>query len=375
MYECFLKGLNMTKILRTIFLIIICLALGANFITSAVAVSENQKGVLCVSYRGDTAEYESNTPEAVVSAFNKGADFVSINIRKSADGELLLCRENETEVKGATLKEMFTLLNTDDVLILDFESYLKDEIYAFLEKEKAFSSVVLRINDSEKNIRNWLEGKNENLQVIGVYDSFVVFTAMSHIKNLGDCGMKIVQYQSKNYFNEMFGSLVSKTIKSENETKAMVATYNPDLCGQRSDSEDGWNDLIKKGYSVIETNNLTAFIGYINANENIRLELTQLFERASAIETDSYNSVSKENLEDAIETAQALLNSDIASCDELQSSVSKLRFAMDNLALKSVDDTQKGALNITAGKVIAAVLVGAVILLAQIYTYKKQKNN
>ena len=373
MYECFPKGLNMTKFFRIILFMILCFVVGSNLILPAFAESENLNAILCVSYRGDTAEFESNSPEAVVSAFSKGADFVSVNIRKTADGELVLCRENETEVKGVTLKDMMGQLSEDDVLILDSEPQLKDEIYELLESEDAFSSAIIRINDSTGNILKWIDGKNENLQVIGVYDSFVVFTAMSHIRNLGENGMQIVQYQSKNYFNEMFGSLVSKTIKAQDKAKALVPTYSPDLCGQRSDSEDGWNDLIKKGYSVIETNNLDAFLGYIKANESIRLELSALTEKAYAIDVDKYNTVSKENLEDAIAVAQGLLNGGAASSDELQSSASKLILAMDNLALKSADDTQKGALNITAGKVIATVLVGAVILAAQIYTYKMQK--
>ncbi len=373
MYECFPKGLNMTKITRTIILLILCLFLGANLILPVFAEGENQQSILCISHRGDSAEFESNTPEAVMSAFGKGADFVSVNIRKSADNELLLCNENETEIKGVTLKEMISLLDEDDVLILDFEIGLQDEIYSLIEEENAFNSVMLRINDSAKNIAGWLKDKNENLQVIGVYDSFVVFTAMSHIKTLSDEGMKFVQYQSKNYFNEMFGSFVSKKLKAETDTKAIALTYDPDLCGQRSDSEDGWNDLIKKGFSVIETNNLSAFISYVEANKNIRIELDAACKRAETIETEKYNNVSRENLEDAINTAKELLNREVVSSDEMQSSLSAIRLAVENLAFKTGEDTQKGALNITSGKVIAAVLVGAVILAAQVYTYKMQK--
>ena len=373
MYKCFPKGFNMTKIFRIFLLMCVCITLSASFLLPASAALKKDDGILCVSYRGDTAVYESNTLEAIISAFDKGADFVSVSVRKSADGKLVLCKENASEITGAALGEVLSSVDGKGVLILDFEPSLKDEVYNFLESENALDLAVMRINDSAKNISRWLEGKNENLQVIGVYDSFVVFTAESHIIKLSDSGMNIVQYQSKNYFNEMFGSLVSKTIKDENDTKAMVSTYNPDLCGQRSDSEDGWNDLIKKGFSVIETNNLDAFLGYIRSNESIRLELTALAEKATLIETDSYNDVSRENLEEAIKNAQELLKNDATSSDELQSSASKLQFAIDNLALRTDNDAQKGALNVTVGKVIAALLVGMVIFAAQVYTFKMQK--
>lgn len=374
-YEKYTKGHGMTKKIKSVLLLLLCLALSCNLLLVAGAENDDKSvsGLLSISYRGDTAEYESNSEEAVLSAFDKGADFVSVSVRKSSDSELLLCDESESEVKGIPLKEMLRLLGEGDILILDFSREIKDEVYSLIESENAFSSAILRINDSTENIINWLRDKNENLQVIGVYDSFVVFTAVSHVKKLSEIGMDFVQYQSKNYFNEMFGSQVSKELFAQGSAKAVAAAYNPDLCGQRSDSEDGWNDLIKRGFSVIETNNVEAFETYITANEKARFELTELCTKAKAIEAEKYNTVSKENLLNAIETAELLMARDFSSSDELQSACSKLIFSMENLALKTGEDTQKGALNITVGKVIAAVLVGLVILVAQIYTYKMQK--
>lgn len=364
----------MTKILRLISLIAMCFILSNAMMLSAFAKSENGSGILCVAHCGDTVGYESNSKEAVLSAFEKGADLVSVNIIKTADGEFVLCSDNNAEACGISLGEMLDLLGEDEALILDFAYELKDEIYGFIESRNAFSSAVLRINDSADNIVSWLRDKNENLQVIGVYDSFVVFTAISHIKTLGDADMQIVGYGSKNYFNEMFGSFVSGTLKQDNMPKAMISTYDPDLCGQRSDSEDGWNDLIKKGYSVIETNNLDALLRYISSNSLIRSELNDFYEKALLIEADRYNTVSRDNLTNAAEAAKMLLDSPFASSDEMQSAASRLILAMENLALKTDGDNQKGALNITSGKVIATVLVGTAILAAQIYTYKMQKH-
>jgi hypothetical protein len=184
--------------------------------------------------------------------------------------------------------------------------------------------------------------------------------------------MAFVQYQSKNYFNEMFGSFVSKAIFASS-AKAVVPTYNPDLCGQRRDSEDGWNELIKTGFSVIETNNIESFTGYIESNKNARKDLEKICSKALAIDAEKYNSVSKEKLADAITNAQELLSREVVSTDELQSAASTVALAIENLALKTGEDTQKGALNITPGKVIATVIVGFAIFAAQIYTYKMQK--
>ncbi len=358
--------------IRSFLLVIFCLALGGNFLLPAYAENEisysSFEELLCISYRGDTAVYEANSEEAVLSAFSKGADFVSANIRKSDTGELLLCGENESEVKGTALKDMLSLLGEDDVLILDFEPVLKDEIYDLLQAEDALSKAYLRIKDSAENINKWVASKDVEPSVIGVCSSFNVFTVRSFVKKLSH--LPAVQMQSKNYFNVMYDGICNNLYADK---RVIAPMYNPALCGQRSDSEDGWNDLIKKNFSIIETNNLEAFINYKNNVVEIRENLAVLLEKADKINADEYSQVSRENLADSIETARALVKGGVASCDELQSAYSSLLLSINNLTPKQGEDTQKGALNITGGKVAAAVLVGIAILAAQIYTYKMQK--
>jgi hypothetical protein len=168
----------------------------------------------------------------------------------------------------------------------------------------------------------------------------------------------------------MYGSLCYRLYRDN----VIAPMYDPDLCGQRSDSEDGWNDLIKKNFSIIETNNTDAFVAYKNNAETLRENLSVLLNKTQEINMQEYSLVSRENLSEAIETAELVLDG-ASSCDELQSAYSALLLSVNNLTLKHGEDTQKGALNITAGKVIAAVLVGTAILAAQIYMYKMQKNN
>ena len=74
-----------------------------------------------------------------------------------------------------------------------------------------------------------------------------------------------------------------------------------------------------------------------------------------------------------MENAKSLLNDGVVSRDELQSAQSALILSMNKLALNTGEDAQRGALNITFGKVLAAVLVGAAILAAQIFVHKMQR--
>ena len=366
----------MTNKIKTFLTVVFCIILGAGLVLPVCAEDENSyyppQELLCISYRGDTAEYKGNTKEAVLSAFDKGADFVSVNIRKSDSGELILCGENEVAVEGAALTQMLGLLGKEDILILDFELSLKDELYDLLKAENALSKAYLRIKDSAKNINEWISSKDEEPRVIGVCSSFNVFTVRSFIKKLS--GLTAVQLQSKNHFNVMYDAVCYGLYDSRVGTWTIAPMYDPDLCGQRSDSEDGWNDLIKRNFSIIETNNLEAFVDYKNKELELRKELTALLGKAEKINSDAYSLVSRENLADSIEDAKTLVMGGAASCDELQSAQSKLILAMNNLTLKQGEDTQKGALNITAGKVMATVLVGLAIFMAQIYTYKMQKS-
>ena len=363
----------MTKKIYAFLLAIICSISAFSLVVSAenAEVYHPVEELMCISYRGDTALYEANSKEAVLSAFSKGADFVSVSVRKSQNGDFVLCSENAIEVTGVLLKDMLLSLGENKVLILDFDKDLKDEIYDLLKNENALDKAWLRIKDSASEINKWIADKDD-VNIIGVTSSFNIFTIRSFVKDLNH--LPAVQLQSKNYFNVMYDSWCYSLYDTDEGTRAAAPMYEPDLCGQRSDSEDGWNDLIKKNFSIIETNNIDSFISYKELNSQLRDNLIALLGKASAIDTEAYSLVSKENLADSIETGEDLINGGLASNDELQSAASSLQRAINNITLSDGTDTQKGALNITAGKVIAAILVGMAILIAQIYTYKMQKH-
>ena len=362
----------MTKKIYTFLLAIICLISAFSLIVSAENTESYnlREELMCISYRGDTALYEANSKEAVLSAFSKGADFVSVNVRKSQNGDFVLCSENALEVTGVLLKDMLSALEENQVLILDFDKEYKDEIYTLLKDENALDKAWLRIKDSATEINKWTSD-NDDVNVIGVTSSFNIFTIRSFVKKLNR--LPAVQLQSKNYFNVMYDSWCYSLYSSDEGTRAVAPMYDPDMCGQRSDSEDGWNNLIKKNFSIIETNNIESFVAYKELNFKLKENLITLVAKAKAIDTEVYSLVSKENLADGIETGESLISYGFASNDELQSAASVLQRAINNMTLSDGTDTQKGALNITAGKVIAALLVGMVILAAQVYTYKMQK--
>ena len=126
---------------------------------------------------------------------------------------------------------------------------------------------MLRTEEKAKGIKEWKNETGSALSVIGVRDGGVIFTSVSHIETLKD--EVLVQYQSKNYFNEMFKGFVTKRFSAEGYPRAIAPMYNADLCGQRTDSDTGWNEMINRGFSVIETNCIEELENYISRTEEV----------------------------------------------------------------------------------------------------------
>lgn len=378
-------------------------------VNSAFAVNEadvaDENRLLCISYRGDTAHYPENSLEGVISAFRKGADMVSVSVVITKDGVLALAEEESlgnicnapyesiasatyeelssyklynnrgelTEYKMSNLKELIEKTQDEDLIIVDADWQYKDEIYKISEGCNALPRVYLRTKVSAKNIAQWVASKDVKTNVIGVYDGNIIFNAISHINTLSEAGTDLVQYQSKNHFNVMYGSLVTDNFAVDGKCAAIAPMYSPDLCGQRSDSENGWNELIKKGFTAIETNNIEAFRNYTEKNIAMCSELSALTEKAEKMNTERFSLTSKENLSDAVKEAKRVLEGRIKSLDEAENAYSRLLMSMNGMKISDGEETTRGALNITAGKVIAAVIVGAALLGGQIFVNKQHR--
>ena len=368
--------------------------------------SSEQK-LICISHRGDTEFYPENPLEGEKSALKKGAYFVAVNIEKTADGVYFLCEDEslgnvcnapyeslsqmnaaeaekyklydvygkETEYKLTSLERLLEKTDSEDGLILDVKPEYKDGVYSVLSKHGALDRVILRVKESSSELVEWAQSKEEKVYVIAVYSGNIIFSTISSVKNMTMAEMPAVQYQSKNYFNVAYGDFFANRYLISENVRAVAVTYSPDLCGQRGDSSDGWNELIKKGYSVIETNNIEAFNEYRKETERLEKAIKELYEKSLAIESDKFSQVSLDNLRKAKAECEALLSGEAFSLDEAQKAYSDLLFALEDMKISTGEVDTRGALNITAGKIIATVLVGAVLLAGQIFVYKMRRNN
>lgn len=361
--------------------------------------------LLCISHRGDTVEYPENSLAAVESALKKGADFVSVSLDKTKDGVFCLCeRESlgnvcnapagnlselnfseiekyrlldiygkETEYRMTSLVELIKNTDSKDGIILDILPEDKDAVYDVLSENNALDRFVIRVQESASKLAKWADGKDEKVYVIAVYGGNIIFSTISAINSMTESGMPAVQYESKNYFNVAYGDFFSNRYLYSINARAIAATYSPDLCGQRGDDSDSWNELIGKDYSVIETNNIEAFDAYRKEAERLKKAITELLGRAFYVDPTGYSQVSLSNLEKAKLYAESVVSSPVFSLGEAQQAYSKLVFALGEMKISTGEVDTRGALNVTAGKVVAAVLVGAALLCGQIYVFKMRK--
>lgn len=389
--------------LAFIFIFILNTVVFTSAITAEEKIQNNRQGLIAVSYRGDTENYPENSIEAILSAKEIGADMVSVGVQQTKD--LLILAEDEnignfcnsksesisasywdqdlencylydnsgklTECKVACLYDAL-MVAEDIILILDINPEDKDTVYDAVQYYDATDRVFLRFRENSNDIVEWVNSKDKKPNVIGIYSGNIIWNAVSHIENLPGVS-SIVHYESKNYFNVMYGSFVADRFSAEGKARALAPTYDKNLCGQREDNASGWNELIEKGYSVIETNNIESLVKYIERADELNISLEELAEKAEKTDFSAYSDVSADNLQKALQRAKAELQKGISSVGELESANSQLLLAMNRLNLSDGHESQKGALNITAGKVIAAVLVGMLILAGQIYVHKMQK--
>ena len=383
-----------------------------NFPVYAKTVEKKQmlrsnSSVMVMSHRGDESLFPSNSLEAVLSAYqNEGADMVSVSIRKTSDDVLVVCDDmplynicetDKTDISDYTYDEiknlklyryngevsdfnipkLETLIETaadEFILVIDNAWEFRDEIYEICGRLNKIESVMLRTDESSKQVTKWIDSKGEKpMDVIGIYDGNIIFNAISHIDRFSKANQPAVQYQSKNYFNVMYGSLLTDRFSNRLNSRAIAPMYDKDLCGQRSDNANGWDEMISKGFTVIETNNVKELKKHLKQCSESMEKLSGLVNEVKDTNLEQYSQVSAKNFSAALKNAQDIVHSDFASLNETQERMSVLIQAINNLTFNKGNDLQKGNINITAGKIIAVVVFGALILAGEIYVHKMHK--
>ncbi len=361
--------------------------------------------LVAVSFRGDTDAAAPNSLKAIEAAFNLGADWVSVSVQKTDDGAFVLLEDaplphqldtdrsaaadcelaelqtlhyrnangTVSDEPVATLEQALALAAGKGGLILDNAWAFRDEINALIGSRSVAVPVCLRTLDSAKKALQWQRDSGTKLYVLPVYKGNVVFNAIAHWNCLSAAKQPLAQFQSKNYFNVFYQKFTDKHFGTTFATAALAPMYDPDLCGQRSDDAVGWDDLISRGFSAIETGNIRGLAAYIAQCAAEREALAALRWPGDYPELSDYSDASAARYLEAKTAADEAFLNGRASLSQLQDAESALRTAPRQLVPAGEKDTQKGSFNLTGGKIAVIVIFGALLLGFDVFVYKKKK--
>jgi len=401
-------------ILLSVFCVIPCFAAEETASSGFIADLKNPDGkTLGIAFRGETDNYPENSLEGIAAAAQTGIDAVYADVKQTRDGVLILFADDTTE-RMLKSDKIYTIGETDykdiaDLPLKNGEGGVYEEtqhtiptIDAALQtaKENGISlvfgtttallkplsdklaeygmtdSTAVIIRDSVKNIGTALAECETQPNIIGCIRSNVIFAVTSYengIEKLG--GSAVVLKTTNRYGVNYYKSALSLL---DGRLRAVADLSDMHEAGARADTEKWWDDLIGRGYSVIITREPALFSEYLERTAQKRALLTQEVEKAEAFPLPSYKKEIfndyKKAYDDAIATAKTLLSDESSCCRDLSDAQAALSKAVNDLNL-NYDELEEGTagLNITPVSIFLCVFAVALVLSAQIYTYKKRK--
>ncbi|MEE0982144.1 MAG: glycerophosphodiester phosphodiesterase family protein [Acutalibacteraceae bacterium] len=404
----------MVRFLNKFALLILILTLVFNIFSISVgAVSredlDSAEKIICIVHRGDWHSFPENSAEAVKAGCEYG--FVSVDVKLTKDGKavlladdttdrmvvdadgktvsgnvadktyaelasLYLRAENGSEDKAKTdcrvsgLDSALSFVSEDSLLILNTNCEDFEKVYAEVKALGATEKVAFRfLSDSNSDIIK-TTSVYDDITVFGNYQGNIIFLATSAVKKSFENGMNVVELGSKNGNGVLYDEFLMD--RFDEQGRAMASMVNG-RSGKRPDSERGWDDLIRLGYSVIETNYPEQFNEYLEQIEDEEKQLNYYVDLYKSTDLQPYTTDSEKAFSTALDEAKNLLSGK-GSLSEMQNARHALQSAYDNLTLG-----EKKAVTLkfefTAGRLIAVVLCGGAIIAAQVFFFRKRDKN
>lgn len=372
-----------------------------------------------------------NSLPAIKAAENSGADIIEIDIRTTADGVLILM-EDETvtrtcygygkntvvsemtydEIKNLKLlggqggvnakktdetvptledifkdRKMYYLSSSElnptqkALLMLDFDWSIRDKISNLVIQNKMENEVIFYIDDAKPDeISAWKDTLPFEPMIMTYFKGNVIFAATANIKNDSEIAEGI-HLATKNPYGVVFGKTVHNTAY-ESAIRTMATPCIPEICGEiMQDTEVWWDYLISAGFNVIMTDNVSGLRKYVDDSHNIKaLELE--FAINECIRNWNLPDFNQDKFLDykraytnAAEKAENLMSRDMSRAySDIVTAVYELRKATADIDLNynEFEDGTAG-LTITPVRILLCIAAATVVIIAEIYVYKKKR--
>lgn len=369
--------------------------------------SDGKKNIICIAHRGDWHSFPENSAEAINAAAEY--DAVSVDIRLTADGKPVLMADEKVDrmsvdgegksVSGkvssftlAQLKELYLRESNGGIdkkkttcripelkeiyetaagrtaVMLNVQENDFKTVYDYVKALGKLDETVFRINAKPQKIIE-LTRDLDGVNVTGNYQGNIIFLATSAVKKYFAANIYTIEMGSTNGNGVLYDNFLMKRFVGSK--RAMVSTVNG-RCGKRADNETGWDDLISRGYSVIETDFPAELTEYIRKTETAATDLEKNIDIYANTDLSPYTSETEKAFSSALSAAKKTLDGR-SSFSELTDARSALQSAHDSLKVGAKKNVAL-KFRFTSVRIIAVVLCAAAFTGGTLFLRSKRES-
>lgn len=369
--------------------------------------SDGKKNIICIAHRGDWHSFPENSAEAINAAAEY--DAVSVDVRLTADGKPVLMADEKVdrmsvdgegksvsgkvssftlaqlkelylrESNGGTdkkkttcripeLKEIYETAAGRTAVMLNVQENDFKTVYDYVKALGKLDETVFRINAKPPKIIE-LTRDLDGVNVTGNYQGNIIFLATSAVKKYFAANIYTIEMGSTNGNGVLYDNFLMKRFVGSK--RAMVSMVNG-RCGKRADNETGWDDLISRGYSVIETDFPAELTEYIRKTETAATDLEKNIDIYANTDLSPYTSETEKAFSSALSAAKKTLDGR-SSFSELTDARSALQSAHDTLKVGAKKNVAL-KFRFTPGRIIAVVLCAAAFTGGTLFLRSKRES-
>lgn len=369
--------------------------------------SDGKKNIICIAHRGDWHSFPENSAEAINAAAEY--DAVSVDVRLTADSKPVLMADEKVdrmsvdgegksvsgkvssftlaqlkelylrESNGGTdkkkttcripeLKEIYETAAGRTAVMLNVQENDFKTVYDYVKALGKLDETVFRINAKPQKIIE-LTKDLDGVNVTGNYQGNIIFLATSAVKKYFAANIHTIEMGSTNGNGVLYDNFLMKRFVGSK--RAMVSMVNG-RCGKRADNETGWDDLISRGYSVVETDFPAELTEYIRKNETAATDLEKNIDIYANTDLSPYTSETEKAFSSALSAAKKTLDGR-SSFSELTDARSALQSAHDSLKVGAKKNVAL-KFRFTPGRIIAVVLCAAAFTGGTLFLRSKRES-
>ena len=369
--------------------------------------SDGKKNIICIAHRGDWHSFPENSAEAINAAAEY--DAVSVDVRLTADGKPVLMADEKVdrmsvdgegksvsgkvssftlaqlkelylrESNGGTdkkkttcripeLKEIYETAAGRTAVMLNVQENDFKTVYDYVKALGKLDETVFRINAKPQKIIE-LTRDLDGVNVTGNYQGNIIFLATSAVKKYFAANIYTIEMGSTNGNGVLYDNFLMKRFVGSK--RAMVSMVNG-RCGKRADNETGWDDLISRGYSVIETDFPAELTEYIRKTETAATDLEKNIDIYANTDLSPYTSETEKAFSSALSAAKKTLDGR-SSFSELTDARSALQSAHDSLKVGAKKNVAL-KFRFTPVRIIAVVLCAAAFTSGTLFLRSKRES-